>query len=765
MLSSRARPRTLLLIAFASVTTYWILFSGSGPQFHVVPFTHDSTAGQQFTPSGQQSTKGDASDAGPSEKHAWDISIEDIKGWRDPDDDEDPADIEPGYERDGKHREPGDISKTQHEKDLRTLWRYAYKTTKDLASSDLIYGNTLETIDYRENRTEEAASRLREDPDVDVTFTEEHPVRFNPFPDYNSDAWKASKRAPYVPCYGATGELVEDLLVFKGTPQDFPAPKLGSYDKLGLDENLCWERETRLGPYGFTKQMKKVGGEFVPVDWDNVNWGDLQRRCVHKNAKRYDLNKSRKNPYLNAYSETAKSDDKIVARDSSSLQTEAEVPEVNGRALADFDDADDTADDNDVVPEKRTAVLLRAYTGKDYTENDKQFIRAMVNELSLKSGGEYEVFLLVHVKDKELRIFNDPETYQAVLHDNVPPEFHGMTVLWNDEVVWNIYTELKDEQERSVHTAQWLSVQKFSHDHPQFDFIWNWEMDFRFTGHHYDILNRLSDFSAAQPRKGLWERNERWYIPEYHGDYDTTFRQDIEERYGNDTVWGPLDLSFINPVGPKPPVKSPSDDNYEWGVGEDADVITLGPIFNPINSNWIISKHVWGYTDANHHSWDVPRRTTIVTHSRVSKRLLDIMHVENMRGNHVASEMTPQTVALHHGFKAVFAPHPIFMDRDWDGEFLNKWFNPGEKGESGGYGSPMGWGRERRYQGTTWYYRAEPPNRLFNNWMGWVDTKIGGKRWEQKHGRPCLPSIMLHPVKESEPTSNGYETGFELAYG
>jgi hypothetical protein len=420
---------------------------------------------------------------------------------------------------------------------------------------------------------------------------------------------------------------------------------------------------------------------------------------------------------------------------------------------------------SEYVAEKRTAILLRSYTGKEYTENDKQVIRAMISELSLKSGGEYEVFLLVHVKDRDLRIFDDPETYQYVLQENIPAEFHGMTVLWNDEVVWNIYTELKDENEKSVHTAQWLSVQKFSHDHPQFEFIWNWEMDFRFTGHHYDLLDNIASFARKQPRKGLWERNERWYIPSYHGDYDTTFRKDIEERYGNETIWGPVGMPFINAVGPKPLTESPDDDDYVWGVGEDADVITVGPIFNPINSNWIIGKHVWGYTDANHHSWDVPRRTTIITHSRVSKRLLDIMHVENMRGNHVASEMTPQSVALLHGFKAVFAPHPVFMDRDWNGNFLNKWFNPGARGESGGRGCPMGWGRERRYQGVTWYYRAEPPNRLYNNWMGWTDTGIGGKRWEQKHGRPCLPSVMLHPVKDSEPTSRGHETGFDLAYG
>ena len=750
-------------------------------------------------------------------------------------------------------------------------------------------------MEAHEDRSELHRSYLRDDPDVDVSFSVEKPVRFNPYPDYNSDAWKSAGHAPYVPCKGATGAIIEDPLVFKGRPHDWPAPKFGSYALMDMDENLCWERETRLGAYGLTEQIKKAAGETKVVDWENVNWGDLQRRCVHKNAKRYDMNKSRKNTYIDVYPEVAAAakyaemkgkmadkettgkeryqgkayskDDQskeskhrrplgLGSKDDSEDQeksltatgssktaivgdaTEAETGTAtaestetgtasqDGSATATADDTKETktetasqdssttatatdaeatgseskhgdasnADDKiqkrslDVAPAKgepvdefqtfqnrssatgytpevRTAILLRSYTGKKYTENDKQNIRALVSELSLKSGGQYEVFLLVQVKDKQLRIFDDPETYQYVLSENIPPEFQGMTILWNDEMVWNIYTEMKDENERSVHTAQWLSVQKFSHDHPQFDYIWNWEMDFRFTGHYYDLLEKLTTFSTKQPRKGLWERNERWYIPEYHGDYDTDFRRHIEDKYGNDTIWGAPDLPFIKPVGPKPPVETPGEDNYEWGVGEEADVITVGPIFNPVHSNWVIANHIWGYHDDTHKAKDLPRRTTIVTQSRISRRLLDIMHIENMRGNHVASEMTPQTVALLHGFKTVYAPHPIFMDRNWDGKFLNKWFNPGQKGETGGRGSPMGWGRERRFQGSSWYYRAEPPNRMFNNWMGWSDTGIGGKKWEEKHGRPCLPSVMLHPVKDSEPTKDDHATSFELAYG
>lgn len=612
----------------------------------------------------------------------------------------------------------------------------------------------------QENRTDEQTKMLREEPRIEPTVAKEKPVRFNPYPDYNSAEWRQQNHATYVPCKGPTGELVEDLLVYKGRPEKWPAPKFGSYQALNMDPNLCWERDTRLGPFGLTQQMKKVGGEYETVDWDNVNWGDLKQRCLKLNAGRFDMNRSKKNDYLDAYPETAPP----TSPPSKALkhqQGKQASSVVKGRSEATPAKASGT----ETVKEKRTAILLRSYTGKTYSENDKQVIRAMVSELSLKTGGEYEVFLLVHSKDRDRRIFDDQETYLSVLKESVPAEFRGMTVLWNDEQVWKIYTELKDEEERSVHTAQWLSVQKFSHDHPQFDFIWNWEMDFRFTGHHYDLLDNLGKFAKKQPRKYLWERNERWYIPEYHGDYDTEFRAQVAARHGNDTVWGPMDLPFINPVGPKPPVESHHDDDYEWGVGEDADFISAGPIFDPIDSQWIIGQHVWGFKDAKHRSEQLPRRTTIVTHSRISKRLLDIMHVENMRGNHVASEMTPQTIALLHGFKAVFAPHPVFMDRDWKGEFINSWFNPGPKGESGGRGSPMGWGRERRYQGTTWYYRAEPPNRLYNNWMGWHDTGVGGPSWEEQHGRPCLPSIMLHQVKDTEPTDANHRTRFELAFG
>lgn len=620
-----------------------------------------------------------------------------------------------------------------------------------------MYGNTLQQLALKDERNEEQAKRLRQDPSVKVNVAGDQPVRFNPYPDYNSEEWKKAGHAAYVPCKGPSGDFVEDALVFRGRPSKWPQPKFGTYELFGLDPNLCWERDTRLGQYGLREVSKKVGGAVSTLDWDNVNWGELQKQCVKQNAARFDMSMDKKNPFLNNYPETRQPAGPPSEQRESEKNAKLEAPKIKGRAV--------DGKQSDGKKESRTAVLLRSYTGMKYSENDKQVIRALVSELSLKSGGQYEVFLLVHSRNQSLHIFDDEVLYQTVLNDNVPAEFHGMTVLWNDQQVWDIYTALTDEYARAVHSAQWLSVQKFSQDHPQFDFLWNWEMDFRYTGHHYDLLEGLSNFAKKQPRKYLWERNERYYIPEFHGDYDTDFRQDVARRHGNDTIWGPPELPFIKPVGPKPPVPSHEEDNYEWGVGEEADFITVGPMFDPVDSQWIISSHVWGYRDENHKSSDLPRRTTIVTQSRISKRLLDTMHIENMRGNHVASEMTAQTVALLHGLKTVFAPHPVFVDRDWKGAFLNNWFNPGPSGESGGRGSPMGWGRERRFQGTTWYYRAEPPNRLYNNWMGWPDTDIGGSDWEKRNGRPCLPSVMLHPIKNTEPTESGYKSGFDLAVG
>jgi hypothetical protein len=179
----------------------------------------------------------------------------------------------------------------------------------------------------------------------------------------------------------------------------------------------------------------------------------------------------------------------------------------------------------------------------------------------------------------------------------------------------------------------------------------------------------------------------------------------------------------VKPVGPVRPSQDPRDDGYEWGVGEDADYISLAPIFNPINTTWSNQTEIWGYAGPE----NTPRRATIGMNSRCSKKLLTTMDADSLRGNHIGSGMAPQTVALLHGLKAVFAPTPMFFDRAWDGSSLEKYFNPGPKGVSGSCpNSPFGEGNDVRFEGSTWYEKAVVPRRLYNPWMGWEYRGIGG---------------------------------------
>ncbi|KAF3760584.1 hypothetical protein M406DRAFT_353439 [Cryphonectria parasitica EP155] len=650
--------------------------------------------------------------------------------------------------------------------DNRARWLFSkeWNETGALPGAGAIYGKTLSNLTNRDNVSSDTRLHLTATTDS-PSYTDEVPYNFNPYPKYDSDEWKKGHRADFVPCDGPAGRKFKDVQVFRGRPEMFPEPSFGSYDLFEIDPNLCYERDTRLGQYGMQLQADDDGRR---LDWTKIEWGKLQTECAERNKARFDRSGTIGDSGVGRYEAAVSASQAGATADE--LKKQRQEPRLKERAVVDADTTEHWSSTPPTIrpenpAEHRTAILLRSYTGKQYTENDRHVLRSLITELSLRTGGQYQVYLLVQVKDhlEDLALW-DAATYKYVLQTQVPKEFHDIAILWGSYQVQEIYPLLEPTDAATVHNAQWLSVQKFMIEHPEYDYVWNWEMDARVMGHHYDMLTKIEEFAKKQPRKGLWERNERFYIPSSHGDYDTTFRTLVEKASGKNTVWGPPDLPFIKPVGPKPPVSSPSKDNYEWGVGEEADLITLSPMFDPTDSNWILRNQVWQYNDTKHSSKNLPRRATIVTQSRLSRRLVEAMHEENKVGNHVGSEMAANTVALLHGLKAVYAPMPVFMDRPFPPESLQKWFNPGPGGVSGGPGSAMGWGLEHRFQGITWYYRSVPPQRMYNNWMGYSDANIGGRGWEDKNGRPCLQAMMLHPIKDIVPTWPGYTSTSDLPY-
>lgn len=735
-----ARPKGLLLFAIFTATLYWILLHGSATPQTTRWF--DGSAGQAQTPVQDDPNAKQA--PLPPAQHS---SNEDNRPSE--------AEVQQKTEEERKKEE-----EDQREESLREQFDKEYEALAKERGADTLFGQTLNTLEPAKKRSHSILEHLKPAKEK-AYFSDHQPYVYNPYPKNNEKT-----KPQQVPCEGPDGTQPGDIQVFLGQPAEFPEPGFGSYDVLGMDGNLCYERETRLSIYGYQTDNDTSR----QYDWDRVHWGQLQEKCAQKNKARFNM-QGHSNPFLTTvYSRQNSSDLDLNSHvESGPIHAESHLhndylkPTVRTIRREVRDQSKSGKSKQIPGSEARTAVLLRTYTGKSYSDNDQQVIRSLITELSLRTGGQYQVFLFVHVKDSAYAIWDDEGTYQFVLEKNVPPEFRDIAVLWNDEATQTMYPKI-DPKKATVHVSQWLSVQKFAQEFPEFEYIWNWEIDARVTGHHYDFVEKLATFAKRQPRRGLWERNERYYIPSIHGDYDTKFRKEVEHVSGKDTVWGPPKLPFVNPVGPKPPVAKPEDDNYKWGVGEEADLITVAPIFNPINSSWISGNELWGFNDSAHATTDLPRRATIVTHSRVSKRLLDIMHVENLRGNHISSEMVTQTTALLHGLKAVYAPMPVFFDRPWKGKDLAKWFNGGLKGESGGIGSAMGWGREARYRGSTWYYRANPPQRMYLNFMGWEDTNVGGKLWEDDHGRPCLPPMLLHPVKDIEPTEPGYKSESNLPY-
>ena len=178
----------------------------------------------------------------------------------------------------------------------------------------------------------------------------------------------------------------------------------------------------------------------------------------------------------------------------------------------------------------------------------------------------------------------------------------------------------------SVFASQWLPVQWFAQSHPNFDFYWNWEMDVRFTGHHYQLTEQLGAWAKQQPRKGLWERNSRFYIPAFHSDFSAQFTDFIQAKYesrtrsgeikADKTIWGPHPPpgQAPAPFDDQPPMDSPTPahDNFEWGVGEEADLITLLPMFNPDTTQYVLRSAYFNYPKKLDPAGP-PRRTTIIT--------------------------------------------------------------------------------------------------------------------------------------------------------
>ncbi|TAQ86012.1 hypothetical protein B7494_g5679 [Chlorociboria aeruginascens] len=598
-------------------------------------------------------------------------------------------------------------------------------------TSGAIYSSTLNRLVNVTLHSDSASSLTPTDSWTE--YSHSPPFVYNPYPNYNTESWRDFNIGEYRKCDGPEG-IVEEVKVFEGRPEGVKnAGKMGDWETMGVDANLCFERESRLAAYGF-KEEGETGDwrgkgdsekETKRVKWEKVDWGMLQRMCLEMNWERYGPETIKHIPASNNTGVFANS-------------TEASNSNVIRRA---DDSKTGSHGKSDITPQAkaRTAVLLRADAARNYTENGKQNIRSIITELSLLSGGEYQIFLLVHMDSNkdDGPIWSTP-TKSSSIPSSIPNEFHGMTILYNTASMASLYPLVPPSLKQT--TKSFLPLQKFSLENPQFEFVWTWDLDSRYTGHHYNFFEKTSTFAKAQPRREIWERNERFFIPAIDGNYDTDFRTKVAKSVKGNSIWGAVNVDGVPPVGPKPAVESSSEDAYEWGINEDADFISLSPIFTPSPPH---TSQAYGFASSS-----LPLRSTASPHSRLSRTLLKTLHTSNLAGAFLSEEVAPATTALIHGLKPIATPIEILFDRDWDGEALDTFYN--------GDGETSVWGPQggERWRGSTWgegegsSSSVSAAGRLWDIWLGWESGGVGGVEYEKTHGRPCLPPLLLHPIRD-----------------
>lgn len=201
---------------------------------------------------------------------------------------------------------------------------------------------------------------------------------------------------------------------------DFPSPMFGSYEEIGLDPNVCHDRYSRYGLYGYDEHNWKLGiaGFQRPrfIDWDETNWGELQSECYERNANRYKPTQINQN-----YSRHVL------------IETPADQPEP-------------TSESSTQRYKSRSAVILRASEEMEWSPSHRQYLRSLIMELSLHSGLEYQVFFMLDVKDESLPIEESEEAVEEIKMRAVPPEFHNMTILFNDRLLRQWYPKIKEHR-------------------------------------------------------------------------------------------------------------------------------------------------------------------------------------------------------------------------------------------------------------------------------------------------------------------------------
>ena len=208
----------------------------------------------------------------------------------------------------------------------------------------------------------------------------------------------------------------------------------GSYNATGLGSDFCLDRHARYDPYGYDEgDLEGLGGKrksnrASKVNWGNVDWGFLQGDCFLRNQYRYEPLQfaNRTTTFWTPREEDIQGiDSTLVLPDEGPQQSKSYRLWKSSQRY-----------------KPRTAIVLRTGESNEWTVDTMQYIRSMVVELSLHSGSEYEVIIMVESSDTSTKIFGDHASYQQILEKVVPDEFKNITILFNRQLLETWYPKV-----------------------------------------------------------------------------------------------------------------------------------------------------------------------------------------------------------------------------------------------------------------------------------------------------------------------------------
>ena len=302
-------------------------------------------------------------------------------------------------------------------------------------------------------------------------------------------------------------------------------------------------------------------------------------------------------------------------------------------------------------------------------------------------------------------------------------------------------------------------LQLFALHYPEFDHYWQLEMDQRFLGEAGRYLDAVSAFARKEPRKQAFERATFSFSELESGSY-AAFSRDVDAaNAGRSRAWGPVAIPDVAPIGPEPPSAGPGDDDFRWGVGEDADVLLSGFCEDVRTANWVFRDYIQGFRRGTR----TPRWWCPPAIMRGSRALLLSVHAaQHERGLSLPSESILPTFALWHGLKLSYPPQPAYMRArppgrepqdetsrnrsEWRHPRRKPWFGwaPGESADGMGHPDPQSFADH----GNTWWWASEYPRRVMDVWLrGEAHAVDMPSMLAVREGTVYAPNFAMHPVK------------------